>query len=118
MPFVEPKPKGWSERYGAVFGGQDVVDHYHLRPPYPAETIDVLSSLARGGAVLDLGCGTGELARRLAPRVERVDAVDVSKAMVERGCGLAGGAAANLRWHVASRRGRRSRQAVLARVGR
>jgi SAM-dependent methyltransferase len=95
---VEPKPQGWSERYGAVFAEQDVVDHYHLRPAYPEETIGVLAGLARGGMVLDLGCGPGELARRLAQRVERVDAVDVSAPMIERGRALPGGDAPNLRW--------------------
>ena len=32
--------------------------------------------------VLDVGCGAGTLARRLASRVQRVDAVDRSAAMV------------------------------------
>jgi SAM-dependent methyltransferase len=100
LALVEPKPRGWSERYAAVFAGRDVVDHYHLRPPYPAETIDVLARLAAGGAALDLGCGPGELARRLAPRVARIDAIDVSGAMVERGRALPGGDAPNLRWYV------------------
>ena len=99
---MEPKPKGWSQRYGAVFADQGVVDHYHLRPPYPEETIDLLAGLAAGGALLDLGCGTGELARRLAPRVARVDAVDVSEAMVVRGRGLPGGDAPQLRWILGS----------------
>jgi SAM-dependent methyltransferase len=98
--FVEPKPAGWSERYGAVFARREVVDHYHLRPPYPEETVDVLAGLAHGGVVLDVGCGIGELSRRLAPRVERVDAVDVSEPMVERGRALPGGDASNLRWFV------------------
>jgi SAM-dependent methyltransferase len=100
LALVEAKPRGWSGRYAAVFAGRDVVDHYHLRPPYPAETIDVLAGLAGGGATLDLGCGTGELSRRLAPRVERVEAIDVSEAMIERGRRLPGGDARNLRWHV------------------
>ena len=100
MASVEPKPKGWSERYGAVFAEQAVVDHYHLRPPYPEETIDVLAGLARGGAVIDLGCGPGELSRRLAPRVERIDAVDVSEPMIELGRSLPGGDATNVRWFV------------------
>jgi len=100
LPVVEPKPRGWSQRYAAVFSEQGVVDHYHLRPPYPAETIDLLAELAGSGAIVDLGCGTGELARRLAPRVERVDAVDVSAPMVERGRTLPGGDAPNLRWLV------------------
>jgi SAM-dependent methyltransferase len=79
---MESKPAGWGELYGAVFAEQDVVDVYHLRPPYPEEAIDVLARLAGGGRVLDAGCGTGELARRLAPRVAHVDAVDVSAPML------------------------------------
>ena len=95
---MEPKPKGWSEPYGAVFRDRSVVDAYHLRPPYPGETFDVLARLAAGGAVLDVGCGPGDLARPLAQRVERVDAVDPSTAMLERGKTLPGGDAPNLRW--------------------
>ena len=95
---VEPKPKVWGERYGAVFGDASVVGHYGLRPPYPAETFDVLAALASGGAVLDAGCGPGDLARPLAPRVARVDAIDVSAPMIARGRSLPGGDAPNLRW--------------------
>lgn len=95
---MEPKPVGWSSDYGAVFRDASIVDRYPLRPPYPAETIDVLSELAHGGAVLEAGCGLGELGRALAPRVQRVDAVDVSTRMIARGRKLAGGDAANLRW--------------------
>ena len=103
---MEPKPKGWGERYAAVFRERSVVEHYGLRPPYPCETFDVLASLAgRGasepGAVLDAGCGTGDLARPLAVRVARVDAVDVSHPMIEHGRALPGGDASNLRWIVA-----------------
>jgi SAM-dependent methyltransferase len=98
---MEPKPKGWGEAYGAVFREPSVVEHYGLRPPYPAETFELLASLARGGAVLDAGCGPGDLARPLASRVARVDAVDVSEAMVRRGRSIRGGDAANLRWIVA-----------------
>ena len=100
LPVVEPKPRGWSKRYAAVFSEQEVVDHYHLRPPYPDETVELLAELAAGGAVVDLGCGTGELARRLAPLVERVDAVDVSAPMIGAGRMLPGGDSANLRWHI------------------
>jgi SAM-dependent methyltransferase len=95
---MEPKPAGWAATYGAVFGDDDVVAVYHLRPPYPEETIAKLTELAAGGAVLDAGCGTGELARRLAPLVERVDAVDISAAMLAEGRVLPGADAANLRW--------------------
>ena len=40
--------------------------------------------------VLDLGCGTGYLARPLAPLVDRVDAIDISAAMIEEGKRLLG----------------------------
>ena len=95
---MEPKPEGWGARYAAVFADDDVVRAYRRRPPYPQETVDLLAGLAGGGAVLDAGCGTGELARRLAPSVERVDAVDVSAPMLADGRLLPGGDAANLRW--------------------
>jgi SAM-dependent methyltransferase len=106
LRFVEPKPKGWGERYGAVFREEAVAEHYGLRPPHPSETFDVLASLASqappgGGAVLDAGCGPGDLARPLASRVARVDAVDVSEPMIARGRALPGGDASNLRWIVA-----------------
>jgi SAM-dependent methyltransferase len=92
------KPAGWSAAYGAVFGEPDVVDAYRLRPPYPDETIAKLGELASAGAVLDAGCGTGELARRLAPLVERVDAVDISAPMLADAKNLSGGELPNLRW--------------------
>ena len=42
----EPKPAGWGDTYAAVFGDGDVVGAYHLRPPYPEETIAKLAELA------------------------------------------------------------------------
>lgn len=77
-PRERAKPRGLSGVYGASFGDADVVRVYHLRPPYPDETIAQLARLASGGAVLDAGYEAGELARRLAPHVARVDTVDVS----------------------------------------
>jgi SAM-dependent methyltransferase len=60
---------------------------------YPAEVFTVLRGLITDAApaVLDVGCGTGDIARRLSPLVERVDAVDVSAAMIEHGRRQAGG---------------------------
>jgi SAM-dependent methyltransferase len=97
---VDPKPLGWGDRYAAVFSDRSVVDVYHLRPPYPEQTIHELARLAGSLAVLEAGCGLGELSRRVAPSVERVDAVDVSAPMVERGRSLPGGDALNLHWSV------------------
>jgi SAM-dependent methyltransferase len=95
-----PKPSHLSGEYGAWFKDPLVAAAYPLRPPYPTALIRALADLASDGprVVLDVGCGTGDLARRLAPLVERVDAVDFSSAMIERGRRLAGGDAANLRW--------------------
>jgi SAM-dependent methyltransferase len=46
---------------------------------------------------LDAGCGTGALASRIAERAERVDAVDLSAAMIERARALRPHAA-TVRW--------------------
>ncbi len=48
--------------------------------------------------MLDIGCGTGDIARLLARLVERVDAVDFSAGMIQVGQGLPGGSASNLWW--------------------
>lgn len=50
----------------------------------------------RSARVLDVGCGTGALARELAERAERVDAVDVSPEMIEHASGAS--TATNISW--------------------
>ena len=77
---MEAKPKGWASEYAAWFDEPSAVDRYHLRPPYPAETFDLLASLVVGSlrVVLDAGCGPGDLALGLAPLVDRADGVDRS----------------------------------------
>jgi SAM-dependent methyltransferase len=97
---MEPKPSHLSGAYGAWFKDPLIATAYPNRPPYPEATIDLLASLVVDSPriVLDVGCGTGDVARRLAPLVERLDAVDFSAAMIERGQSLPGGGAANLRW--------------------
>ncbi|GAA1649596.1 hypothetical protein GCM10009828_093490 [Actinoplanes couchii] len=72
---------------------------YVFRPPYPAEVFDLLTSLAgESGRVLDIGAGDGEIARPLAERVEHVDAVEISPAMIAAGKQRPGGDRENLRW--------------------
>jgi SAM-dependent methyltransferase len=99
-----PKPKGWAREYAVYFQDDDVAGAYPYRPPYPAETFDILSSLIVDGprTVLDVGCGTGDIARPLARIADRVDAVDFSAAMIERGRSLPGGDAPTLRWVLSS----------------
>jgi len=71
------------------FTDQSVVDAYPLRWPYPPETFETLVGLMPepSGTVLDVGTGTGDIARPLATRVGRVDAVDVSAPMLARAQG-------------------------------
>jgi ubiquinone/menaquinone biosynthesis C-methylase UbiE len=82
------------------FQDQSVVDRYHLRPAYPRETFTLLNGLIvdEPRVVLDVGCGTGNVARPLAEYVERVDAVDLSLPMLERARTLPGGDSAKIRW--------------------
>ena len=48
--------------------------------------------------VLDVGCGTGDVARPLAQLVDRVDGVDFSSAMLAKGRVLPGGDNPKLNW--------------------
>src|ERR1700735_5358770 len=93
---------GEREKLAAVFGQPGVADAYQHRPPYPDEVFDLLERLItdRPRSVLDIGAGEGALARPLASRVDQVDAVDASAAMVEAGLGRPGGRRDNLRWIV------------------
>lgn len=99
---MNTKPAHLSTQVAEGFQDEDVAAVYHRRPPYPAEAIDQLLALADGGPVLDLGCGPGDIARRIAPDVERVDAVDFSAAMIARGKELPGGDHAAIHWQVAA----------------
>jgi len=51
---------------------------------------------ARAGRVLDAGCGSGALARRLAARSAQVDALDRSEAMIQQA--RRSGAPGNVHW--------------------
>ena len=95
-----PKPKHLGPEYADQFKDRSVADAYVNYPPYPAEVFEVLQSLIHDEprTVLDIGCGTGELARPLAAFVERVDAVDQSAAMIEIGKDRKGGDRPNIRW--------------------
>jgi SAM-dependent methyltransferase len=100
---------GYAARHLAQsFTYPGVAEAYQYRPPYPDEVFDLLTSLIedqperqRGGqprTILDIGAGEGALARPLAERVDQVDALDPSPAMIEAGRLQPGGTAANLRW--------------------
>lgn len=94
------RPAHLTPHNASAFGAESVADAYRSRLPYSDEVFDVLEGLIvdEPRVVLDLGAGTGDIARRMAPRVERVDAVDTSAAMISRGKCLPGGDASNLNW--------------------
>jgi SAM-dependent methyltransferase len=97
---VDPKPELYSSHYGTWFQDPLVVEAYPARPPYPSAVFEHLVGLIRDtpANLLDVGSGPGDIARRLAPLVARVDAVDASAAMLDVGRASAGGDAPNLRW--------------------
>jgi SAM-dependent methyltransferase len=92
------RPAHLTAENAAAFQVRSVVDGYHRRLPYPPELTGFLLDLSAGGAVLDLGCGTGEIARALAPHVDRVDAVDISAPMLEAARAMPGGDHTSIRW--------------------
>jgi len=99
---AQAKPRGLERRYAEQFCDASIVEAYRARPPYPAGLDPLFIELA-GGAdahILDLGCGTAELARRLAPRVRAVTAVDHSANMIAQARALSGGDAPNVTWVV------------------
>lgn len=84
---MNAKPDFYSVEHGEAFIDAEVAATYHTRPPYPDEVFDLLNELlgSEPRKVLDLGCGTGAIANRLAPHVDRIDAVDISAPMIEAG---------------------------------
>lgn len=97
---MQPKPSHLAQHYGDQFADPGIVAAYHFRPPYPPDVFDTLKSLVDKDVptVLDVGCGTGELAREMVKRGFRVDAVDPSPGMIEKGRELAGGDISGLTW--------------------
>ena len=97
----EGKPRHLGPDYASQWQDEAMARAYVRRPPYPDETFEILTSLiaeSATAAVLDVGAGTGDLARPLAACVERVDAVEPSAAMIDVGRQQEHGRAANLRW--------------------
>jgi len=99
---VPAKPRGLERHHAEQFCDASIVEAYTARPPYPA-ALDPLLIEVGGGAgarVLDLGCGTAELVRRLAPTFQSVTAIDHSERMIARARMLPGGGAPNIRWMI------------------
>jgi len=70
-------------RPGDSFEGAQVAELYRHRPDYPAAVLEQLTVLSPvRHSLLDMGCGTGKIARGLARSFARVTAVDASEAML------------------------------------
>jgi len=97
---MQPKPENFGAYHAEAFKDQQVVDAYRYRPPYPQEVFTILASLVidEPKAVLDVGSGSGDIARPLVELVERVDAVDFSRSMIEKGKQLLNGNHPRLHW--------------------
>jgi ubiquinone/menaquinone biosynthesis C-methylase UbiE len=97
---IEPKPAFLGPHVASAFQEASVIEAYPYRAPYPESLFQKLAELMTGSsrAVLDVGTGPGDVARRLAPYVERVDAVDWSAGMIALGQQLPGGDDQRIRW--------------------
>jgi ubiquinone/menaquinone biosynthesis C-methylase UbiE len=97
---IEPKPAFLGPHVASAFHEALVIEAYPYRAPYPESLFQKLAELMAGSshAVLDVGTGSGDVARRLAPSVERVDAVDWSAGMLTLAQQLPGGDDPRIRW--------------------
>ena len=98
------KPSHLLAQYGEQFDDPSVAAAYGRRPPYPDEVFALLEGLLPPGerAVLELGCGSGDLTLGLASRVDRIDAVDPAAAMLHLARARAGAEHAHIRWVASS----------------
>jgi SAM-dependent methyltransferase len=63
---------------------QSATEYDAVRPGYPQEMIEALiaaSGIPDGGAILEIGCGTGQLTVLLAERGYRITAVELGRAL-------------------------------------
>jgi len=84
---------------------RDAADYYaRYRVPYPGELFEAMrdqTRLSGEGRLLDLGCGTGEIALRMSRFFRDVWAVDVEPEMIAHGRAKAERlGVANVRWMV------------------
>jgi len=97
---MQPKPDFLGAEFATRFQNQSVVERYHLRATYPPETFCILADLITDEprVLLDAGCGTGDVGRHMLDFVERIDGVDISLPMMEKGKKLPGGNSPKMHW--------------------
>ena len=75
-----------SERHSQRILFDGIADRYELsRPGYPAYVVEFVTAtagLGPGAAVLEVGCGTGQLTERLASCGLRLTAIDIGPSMI------------------------------------
>ncbi|MBO0807671.1 MAG: class I SAM-dependent methyltransferase [Actinobacteria bacterium] len=80
-----PEQRRTREQRRILFDG--VAARYDVtRQGYPAEITDAVlanAAISPGAAVLEIGCGTGQLTRQLAGRALNLTAIDIGAAMVQ-----------------------------------
>jgi SAM-dependent methyltransferase len=96
-------PPQFNQEHARRWQDIDAAKNYAYRVPYPGQLFEILRSLVHDEprTVLDIGCGTGNIARELASDVRRIDAIDWAAEMIDVGKALPGGSAENIRWQVA-----------------
>jgi SAM-dependent methyltransferase len=97
---MEPKPDFLGPQVASAFQEASVVAAYPRRTPYPDSLFHKLAELltSHSRVLLDVGTGTGDVARNLAPNVERVDAVDWSPRMLALAQQVPGGDDPRIHW--------------------
>lgn len=76
-------PDEWQPNWEMPAGSRDrwAADYERGRPGWPPKSVEVVDELSSAASVVDLGAGTGKLARVLAPVFDRVVAVEPSDPM-------------------------------------
>jgi ubiquinone/menaquinone biosynthesis C-methylase UbiE len=97
---IEPKPAFLGPHVASAFQDPSVIAAYPHRAPYPESLFHKLARLLTGSsrAALDVGTGPGDVARRLVPYIERLDAVDWSAGMLALAQELPGGDDPRIHW--------------------
>lgn len=103
MPPDVPKPH-YDTAHALRWQDADAARSYKSRPPYAPAMYDFLRTLITDAPtrVLDIGCGTGKVARGLAHLVDHIDAIDIAAEMIAEAKLLPGGDAPNITWRVGS----------------
>ena len=86
-------------RLGQSVEDADVAENYRFRPEYPVDVYEKLVALSPSATnALDLGCGTGKIARGLSQSFESVTAIDASASMLRVATELQDEGTSNIRW--------------------